>query len=139
MTRRSNKRPEPRGNWRAILTSPLLQQILALLIITLGVITLLAVFRVTTGRWADAWIGLLRYWLGWGVYPVAVVILLAGMLWLQHHLDRPVKWRWRPFVGAELVFFSLLALTHTIAGQADPWALVEDGWGGGLSDRMRQP
>ncbi len=132
MTRRSNKRSAPRVNRRAILTSPLLQQILALLIITLGVITLLAVFRVTTGRWADAWIGLLRYWLGWGVYPVAVAILLAGLLWLQHHLDRPVKWRWRPFVGAEMVFFSLLALTHTIAGQADPWALVEDGWGGGL-------
>ncbi len=132
MTRRSNKRPEPRVNWRAILTSPLLQQILALLIITLGVITQLAVFRVTTGRWADAWIGLLRYWLGWGVYPVAVAILLAGMLWLQHHLDRPVNWRWRPFVGAEMVFFSLLALTHTLVGQADPWALVEDGWGGGL-------
>ena len=132
MAKRSSKKSGPRVNWWAILTSPLLQQILTLLIVTLGVITLLALFRVTTGRWADAWIYLLRYWLGWGVYPVAVAILMAGLLWLQHHLDRPVKWRWRPFVGAELVFFSLLALTHTIAGRADPWALVEDGWGGGL-------
>ena len=132
MTRRSNKKPEPRVNWRAGLTGPLLQQILALLVVALGVITLLALFRVTTGRWADAWIDLLRYWLGWGVYPAATAILLAGLLWLQHCLDRPVKWRWRPFVGAELAFFSLLALTHTLAGWADPWALVGDGWGGGL-------
>ncbi|MDY6877398.1 MAG: DNA translocase FtsK 4TM domain-containing protein [Chloroflexota bacterium] len=132
MTKRSSKKSEPRVNWRVVLANPLLQQILALLIITLGVITLLALFRVTTGRWADAWIDLLRYWLGWGAYPVAVAILMAGLLWLQHHLDRPVKWRWRPFVGAELVFFSLLALTHTIAGRADPWALLADGWGGGL-------
>lgn len=132
MTKQSNKKPVSRVNWRAGLTSPLLQQILALLVVALGVITLLALFRVTTGRWADAWIDLLRYWLGWGVYPAATAILLAGLLWLQHCLDRPVKWRWRPFVGAELAFFSLLALTHTLAGRADPWALVKDGWGGGL-------
>jgi len=132
MTRRSKKKPEPRATWWAVLANPLLQQIMALLIIALGVITLLALFRVTTGRWADAWVDLLRYGLGWGAYPAAVAILLAGLLWLQHHLDRSVRWRWRPFVGAELVFFSLLALTHTLAGRADPWALVEAGWGGGL-------
>jgi len=111
MTRRSKRKPAPRVNWQAGLTSPLLHQILALLTIALGVITLLALFRVTSGRWADAWINLLRYWFGWGAYPAAVAILLTGLLWLQHHLDRPVKWRWRPFVGAELTFFSLLALT----------------------------
>jgi S-DNA-T family DNA segregation ATPase FtsK/SpoIIIE len=132
MTKQSKKKPEIRVNWRAGLTSPLLQQILALLVVALGVITLLALFRVTTGRWADAWIDLLRYWLGWGIYPAATTIFLAGLLWLQHCLDRPVKWRWRPFVGAELAFFSLLALTHTLAGRNDLWALVEDGWGGGL-------
>ena len=132
MTKRSKKKSEPRVNWQAGLTDPLWQQILALLVIALGVITLLALFRVTTGRWADAWIDLLRYWLGWGAYPAAVAILLTGLLWLQHHLDRPVKWRWRPVVGAELAFFSLLALTHTVAGRSDPWGLVEQGWGGGL-------
>jgi hypothetical protein len=134
MAKRSTKKSGPpvKINWGAVLTDPLLQQILALLVIALGVITLLSLFRVTTGRWADAWIGLLRYWLGWGAYPAGVIILLAGLLWLQHHLDRPLKWRWRPFVGAELALFSLLALTHTIAGRADSWGLVEEGWGGGL-------
>jgi S-DNA-T family DNA segregation ATPase FtsK/SpoIIIE len=132
MSKRSKSKSKRNVNWRAILADPLLQQILALLIIALGVITLLALFQVTKGKWADAWIDLLRYWLGWGAYPSAVAILLAGLLWLQHHLDRPVTWRWRPFVGAELAFFSLLALTHTVAGRADPWALVGQPWGGGL-------
>ena len=132
MAKRSKKKPQLRVNWRASLTDPLLQQILALLVIALGVITLLALFQVTTGRWTDAWIDLLQYWLGWGSYPAAIAILLAGLLWLQHHLDRPIKWRWRPFVGAELAFFSLLALTHTFAGRGDLWGLVEQGWGGGL-------
>ena len=128
------KKPEPKFSidWYAVLTDPLLRQILALLLIALGVITLLALFGVTSGRWTDAWVDLLRYWLGWGAYPAAVSIVMTGLLWLQHHLDRPLKWRWRPFVGAELVFFSLLPLTHTIAGQRDPWGLVQERWGGGL-------
>jgi S-DNA-T family DNA segregation ATPase FtsK/SpoIIIE len=133
MNKRSqNQKDQPRINWQEVLTSPQLQQITALLVLALGVLTLLALFRVTTGRWADAWIGFLRYWLGWGIYPAAVTILLTGILWLRHHLDRPLKWRWRPFVGAELTVFSLLALTHTIAGRDDLWRLVGDPWGGGL-------
>jgi len=132
MTRRSKKKTGFHINWQAILTDPLLQQILALIVVAVGVITLLTLFRVTQGRWTDEWMNLLRRWFGWGAYPVGVTILLAGLLWLQHHLDRPLKWRWRPFVGAELVFFSLLALTHTIFGRSDPWGLVEAGWGGGL-------
>ncbi|MDY7078000.1 MAG: DNA translocase FtsK 4TM domain-containing protein [Chloroflexota bacterium] len=133
MTKRSKKKKSGgRVNWREVLTDPLLQQILALLVIALGVITLLALFQITTGLWADAWIGFLRYWLGWGAYPTGIAILLAGLLWLQHHLDRPLKWRWRPFVGAELAILSLLALTHTIAGRDDPWKLMGEPWGGGL-------
>jgi len=132
MTRRSKKKSDFSINWQAVLTDPLLQQILALVVVAVGVITLLALFRVTRGRWADTWVDLLRRWFGWGVYPAAVAILLAGLLWLQHHLDSSLKWRWRPFVGAELVFFGLLALTHTIFGKSDQWGLVEAGWGGGL-------
>jgi S-DNA-T family DNA segregation ATPase FtsK/SpoIIIE len=125
------KRTE-RWEAREILASPLLQQILALLVVALGVITLLAVFGVTDGRWADAWVGFLRHLVGWGVYPVGASITLGGLLWLQFLLDRAIHWRWRPFVGAELVFFSLLGLTHAVLGSGDPWALVERNSGGGL-------
>jgi S-DNA-T family DNA segregation ATPase FtsK/SpoIIIE len=133
MTKRSQKsKSEPRVDWWDILTGPQVQQILALLITAAGVITLLALFEVTKGRWADTWTGFLQYWLGWGAYPAAITILLAGLLWLQHQLDRPLKWRWRPFVGAELAIFSLMALTHAVVGRDDPWALVGKPWGGGL-------
>ncbi len=132
MARKSERKPKSRLDWRGVPTHPLIGQILALIVGALGLITLLTLFRVTAGRWTDWWVGQLRYLFGWGVYPVAVLILLAGMLWIAHQLDRPLKWRWRPFVGAELVFFTLLALTHAIAGSTDPWALVDAGWGGGL-------
>ena len=132
MTRRRKKTSRQHVDWVRILTSPFLQQILALILVAVGVILLLALFQITTGRWVEAWIGVLRFTLGWGSYQAAVLVLLTGLLWLGHHLDRPVKWRWRPFVGAELVFFDLLALTHTVVGGEDPWALVETGWGGGV-------
>jgi S-DNA-T family DNA segregation ATPase FtsK/SpoIIIE len=125
MTKNNEKR-----DWVAILTNPLLQQILALLVIAMGVITLLAMCQVTTGIWTNTWVERLRYWLGWGAFLLALAIVLAGLLWLQHQLDRSTKWRWRPFVGAELVFFSLLALTHFLVflvGKYDLWGLVEFG------------
>ncbi|NLE43293.1 MAG: DNA translocase FtsK [Chloroflexi bacterium] len=133
--RRSAKAAESRAKWRENVANPLLQQILALLIVALGIITLLALFGVTTGVWADGIVKSLRYVLGWGAYPFALGICLAGLLWLQHHLDRPVEWRWRPFVGAELVFFSLLTLTHVAVARANferAWELVGSSLGGGV-------
>jgi S-DNA-T family DNA segregation ATPase FtsK/SpoIIIE len=125
-------RKQSGGRAEEILGSPLLQQILALLIIASGAITLLAVFGVTSGDWAVAWVGFLRRLFGWGVYTVGAAIVLAGLLWLQFLLDRDIHWRWRPFIGAELAFFSLLGLTHALLGRNDPWALVESRSGGGL-------
>lgn len=124
--RHSSRQPE------SAFGSPVLQQILALLVIALGAITLLAVLGVTEGRWAMAWVGLLRRLVGWGTYPLAASIILAGLLWLQSLLDQPIHWRWRPIIGAELAFFSLLGLTHALLGRGDPWAWIGRNWGGGL-------
>lgn len=136
MARRSSKRSGAGIDWQAILRDPklreTLQQILALLVVALGVITLLGLFGVTRGKWVDWWLGLLRHWFGWGMYPVAVSIILGGLLWLAHHLDRPIRLRWRPIVGVELALFGALALTHAIVGRDDLWGLVGKPWGGGL-------
>jgi len=114
------------------LSNPLVQQILALIVVALGTITVLAVFGITDGRWANAWVRLLRRLVGWGAYPLAASIVLGGLLWLQHLLDRAIHWRWRPLVGSELLFFSLLGLTHSLLGRSDLWAWIEKEWGGGL-------
>jgi S-DNA-T family DNA segregation ATPase FtsK/SpoIIIE len=125
-------------DWRATLADQqfrqTLQWILALLVFAVGVITLLALLGVTKGILVDWWINLLRFLFGFGVVPITVAIIAAGLLWLAHHLDRPIKWRWRPFVGVELVFFSLLGLVHTVAARGDAWGLVEAAKNGSLGN-----
>jgi len=129
---KGEKKSSAQSNWKQSVLSPVLQQILALVVIAFGLITLLTLFGVTSGRWTNAIVQLLRRLLGWGAYPVTVSIILAGMLWLQYYLDQPIQWRWRPFLGAEVVFLSLLPLTHLIVSKGDLWAQVETGLGGGL-------
>ena len=110
----------------------MLQWILALLVLAVGVITLLGLLGLTSGGVVDLWTDLLRYLFGFGIIPITVAIIAAGLLWLAHHLDRPIKWRWRPFVGVELAFFSLLGLVHTVAARGDAWGLVVAAQNGSL-------
>jgi len=125
--------PRPPGRpWWAWLTRPILQQTLAVGLILLSILTFLTLLRVTSGRWTDAWLHALQFLFGWGAVPVAFAIGWGGVLILQHHLDRPIIWRWRPVVGLELLFFGLLALTHLLLGRRDPWTLLQSGWGGGV-------
>ena len=134
MAKRSSKKQA--FDWQVMLADPkfrqMLQWILALLVFAVGVITLLALLGVTRGKLVDPWIGLLRRLFGWGVIPITAAILAAGLLWLAHYLDHPIAWRWRPFVGVELAFFSLLGLTHTVASRDDPFGLVDRGLDGSL-------
>jgi len=132
MAKRSRTDSKGSVDWRAVLLDPLVRQILALVLTGVAVITLLTLFGVTSGRWADAWARWLRLWLGWGAYPMAVAMLLGGLIWLRHQLDQPVVWRWSPIVGLELVFFSLLGLTHAVVGRGDPMTLLDEAWGAGL-------
>ena len=127
--RQSTKSQEKWWDW---LRNPLVLQAVAVLLLVLALLTVLTLLKLTSGRWTDAWVNALQRLFGWGIVPVTTAIAAAGILILRQHLDRPIIWRWRPAVGLELVFFSLLAFTHLLAGKDNPWGLVESGWGGGL-------
>jgi S-DNA-T family DNA segregation ATPase FtsK/SpoIIIE len=135
MTKRSTRKTGS-FDWQATLADPqfrqTLQWILALLVLAVGVITLLALLGVTRGILVDWWVELLRYLFGFGVIPITAAIIAAGLLWLAHHLDRPIEWRWRPFVGVELAFFSLLGLVHAVAARGNAWGLGEAAQNGNL-------
>ncbi len=114
-----------------VLLGPTGQQLAALALIGLGVVTLFTIAGMNSGklvtRWAKVWV----YLLGWGAYPFAALIVAVGLLWLRHLVHQPTAWRWRPFIGLELMLFGSLALTH-LSLKAYGWSLVESGYGGGL-------
>ncbi|MBN1179090.1 MAG: DNA translocase FtsK 4TM domain-containing protein [Anaerolineae bacterium] len=116
--------------FKTLAGSPLVQQTLALILGLVALLTFTTLIDVTSGAWLDAWVRALQRAFGWGAFPVTAAIGAAAALIMLHHLDRPIDWRWRPVVGIELIFFSMLALTHLIAGRNDP-NLLDSKWGGG--------
>lgn len=113
------------------MAGPTGQQLIAVGVAFFGLLTFLTVWGINSGKLIGKWAGLLIYLLGWGAYPIAGLLTLLGVLWLRHLVHQPTRWRWRPFVGFEMTFFGLLALTHSLTPEAK-WALVEQGYGGGL-------
>ncbi len=107
------------------------QQLGALVLMLAGLLTIVTVAGLNSGRVVNAWARLLVFLFGWGAYPTGALLFALGLLWLRHLTHRPTVWRWRPFVGLELVLVGLLALTQTILRQ-NGWWLVESGRGGGV-------
>ncbi|MBN2006384.1 MAG: DNA translocase FtsK 4TM domain-containing protein [Anaerolineae bacterium] len=113
------------------LIGPVGQQLLSLVIIAFGLLTIFTIWGINSGRWVDGWARMLVFLFGWGAYPVALFIVGLGLLWLRHLVHKPTSWRWRPFLGFELTLIALLTLTHTFLNQYS-WHLVELGQGGGV-------
>ncbi len=113
------------------LIGPIGQQILSLIIMAFGLLTIFTIWGVNSGKWIDWWARKLVFLFGWGAYLTAGLIVGLGLLWLRHLVHKPTVWRWRPFLGFELTFIALLTLTHTFLNQYS-WQLVESGQGGGV-------
>ncbi len=113
------------------LTGPTGQQIFALGLIGFGLLTIFTTAGLNSGAVVNAWARALVFLFGWGAYPVGAMITGLGLLWLRHLVHQPTAWRWRPFIGFELILVGMLTLTHTLISQLG-WALVQSGQGGGL-------
>lgn len=113
------------------LTGPAGQQILALGLIGFGLLTIFTTAGLNSGAIINAWARALVFLFGWGAYPVGAMITGLGLLWLRHLVHQPTAWRWRPFIGFELILIGMLTLTHTLISQLG-WALVQSGQGGGV-------
>ncbi len=112
-------------------SGPIGQQLLALVVTIFGLLTFIAVLGKTSGTLITGWARLLVFLFGWGAYPMAVMLIALGLLWLRHLVHQPMTWRWRPFLGFELAFVALLTLTHIFMSHYG-WSLIETGRGGGV-------
>ncbi len=106
-------------------------EVLAFGLIILGLLTLVALFSRDAGDLGNAWILLLRRGVGAGVWILAVLFILGGMiLLLRHSLEGYWHPRWQAIVGSELMVFAWLGLAH-VTGVGDPLDMARAGQRGG--------
>ncbi|MDY7040643.1 MAG: DNA translocase FtsK [Chloroflexota bacterium] len=110
---------------------PMQREIVGLLLVALGTVTLLGLLGITSGALSDWWTLLLRRIFGWGSLMVALGLLTGGLLLLFHNLGTRLGLRWEVAVGLEVMFVSGLALLHLFFFSDDPLLLAQQGGGGG--------
>ncbi|MDH4136371.1 MAG: hypothetical protein OEW09_06605 [Anaerolineae bacterium] len=116
---------------RNISLDPRQREILGLLLLALGALTLLSLLNITPGTVSGWWAGFLRRLFGWGAFPVALALGAGGVILLVHNLQPGSIIGWKRVIGLELVFLADLALAHLLSPKPDPLQLAHDGGGGG--------
>ena len=125
------KKPVPLLSNLRLSFGPRQQEVMAILLLVVAVLTLLGLTKVTTGSLIDAWTGFLRRVLGLGAYLLAVAVAALAVWLLLHSVNQVPPLRWRTVVGLQITFLMLLALIHQIAPGDNSLALAQAGHGGG--------
>lgn len=114
------------------LDAALQKDVVGVVLVAVGAVTLLSLLAITHGALSDWWALLLRRIFGWGALIVAALMTLAGLLILAR--ERGADWDvpWLRVVGAELAVGAFLGLLHAFASGVDPLLTAEAGRGGGL-------
>jgi DNA segregation ATPase FtsK/SpoIIIE, S-DNA-T family len=102
-----------------------------LLLAALGVMTLFTLLGWNAGGIISAWANVLRQAFGLGAFVFALVLIALGVPLV---LNTPVRFdggRLIQIIGAEVAFFAMLALVHSLAFGADGFELTRAGSGGG--------
>ena len=103
---------------------------LGVLLISIALISLLALLGFTEGSLITPWAIFLRRWFGIGAYLAIIILGLIGMLSFRKKIIKePVKWLWRIIIFEGLLF-SLMVLISLLQGRSLERA--EAGLDGGL-------
>ena len=123
----ANSRPSS-----ALLSWLLQRHVWGALLTIIGLLTILFLVSGGEGRISRGWSLMLRQMFGLGAYPMALLILVSGIIilgWEALPMHRRAV-RWQTIVGLEVVFLSALGIIHRF-GRSDPLELALAGkWGG---------
>lgn len=108
------------------------RDVLGVILMALGGVTLLSLLSVTHGALSDWWAAQLKRVFGWGAPGVAGLAIVAGMALLVRHREGEWQVPWLRLIGIELALAASLALLHLVAGGTSPLVTAEAGRGGGL-------
>jgi S-DNA-T family DNA segregation ATPase FtsK/SpoIIIE len=114
---------------------PWLNEIVALLLVVFGLVSLLILVELSTSEaWlAQSWKDTLRQLFGPpGAVLVSLGVVTVGLLVLLPTVGVSVRGRWQRILAIEATFAAFLALLHLLSPDPlDPRALAEVGLGGG--------
>jgi S-DNA-T family DNA segregation ATPase FtsK/SpoIIIE len=102
------------------------RDLLGILLISAGAISLLGLAGLTRGGLVDPWIGLLESWLGWGAIVIPITGLAAGIVVLG---ARRTEFRWSRILALELALFATLGLLSGLLVDGLPQAEIGEGGG----------
>ena len=107
-------------------------EIAGIVLFLFAMLTLLALPGITQADWLDAWTHLLHQVFGWGAYPLFFILALVGLLIALRKAKRPLSTHIHTsqIVGLELIWLTLLPLSHVLSGATLADAYL--GLGGGL-------
>lgn len=102
------------------------RDIVGILLLSLALISFLAIPGWTQGKLLTPWIKFLETWFGWGSYLVVITLGVIGSLLLRRSED-PLPWG--RLITLEIAAFLTLGLLTVMGGR--PLSLAEAGLGGG--------
>ncbi len=107
-----------------------LDDLAAVFLTAVGLVTGLGLLRVTQGGLIDPWVLLLERWTGWGAILIPLSCLVAAALLLRRGLGHSLHISWLRVVSLEITFFAGLGILSLLTGSSLP--LAEQGGAGGL-------
>ncbi|MGH2544204.1 MAG: DNA translocase FtsK 4TM domain-containing protein, partial [Ardenticatenaceae bacterium] len=101
-----------------------------LLLLLLSIVTLLALLDMGPGLLNAPLARALRWLVGWGAYPIALLVGVAGFLVL-FRFRRHSRTRWGRVLAFELLALCLLGVTTLLHNPTLSWRVAREGAGGG--------
>ena len=127
-------RATDRGFWQGMgqKLPPWVDELGALLLIVLGVVTLNALLNTSSeAPLAITLSRTLRQLSGNAAYVIALGLMLAGITVLMPKFGRTISVGWGRILAFEMGFAALAALLHLLANDPEPRVLASEGEGGG--------
>ncbi len=87
-------------------------ELLSIILLATGLIGVLAVLDMSSGRWTIGVADTLAIWLGWGALLVPLALLLAGCLYIAHSIGLMARVSWLRIISGELAVLCMLGSAH---------------------------
>ena len=92
------------------------QDLLGILMISSGAVSLLNMFNITRGKFIDQWVDSIQSWFGWGSYLLALLFVAIGLITLLRHFEKSPRLDLKHIILLELTFFVICAMLAAVGG-----------------------